>query len=72
MKLSPSRQTLMALLEEVDPDIKEMMLRPSGEMDYLVMDMYTDPGNFILGWQAMRDRKEENRRRHTLDILGKK
>jgi hypothetical protein len=54
------------ILEEVDVDIRESMLKDSKQQklhsfkNYKVYHLLPDPANTILGWQALRDRKKQN------------
>jgi hypothetical protein len=58
------RDTMAKLLEEVDPDIKELMLSDSdtathpGGLKYRVWELVESPMLVVLEWQAMRDRKK--------------
>ncbi|MBL0320511.1 MAG: hypothetical protein IPP74_14645 [Alphaproteobacteria bacterium] len=50
------------LLEEVDADIKELMLSVDeniGGQDYFKWQLLSDPINAIINWQALRDRKHD-------------
>jgi hypothetical protein len=53
------QELIRKILEEVDPDIKEIMLAVGeNEPNYENFQLLTDPANTILNWQAMRDRKK--------------
>lgn len=45
------------ILNEVDEDIKEAMLKKDGRNR--AFEMIPDPANTILAWQNMRDRKKK-------------
>lgn len=56
-------QIIEKILDEVDEDIKEQMLKTYHSSDGLIFPTYyllQDPANTILGWQALRDRKKTN------------
>lgn len=55
-------ETIEKILEEVDIDIKEQMLKTEKYSDgsiYKTYQLLHDPANTILGWQALRDRKKQ-------------
>jgi len=45
------------LLQEVDEDIRELMLKPNRNTEYKGYHLLPDPTNTILSWQYMRDYK---------------
>lgn len=53
------KEVVEKLLEEVDPDIKELMLTKQkvGNNEYFTYELQPDPAMVILNWQALRDRK---------------
>lgn len=60
--MSLYQEIIEKILQEVDPDIRELMLKESkacGEKDrlYKGYELLSDAGNVILNWQALRDRK---------------
>lgn len=52
------KEVISKLLREVDPDIRECMLIWDEKDQNYNWEFFTDPGNFILNWQAMRDREK--------------
>ncbi len=50
------KELIEKLLEEVDPDIREIMLRVSNE-GYEYWTTLKDAPNTILQWQSLRDRR---------------
>jgi hypothetical protein len=61
--MSPYREIIANLLEEVDADIRELMLKNDPKENMAAYMFLTDPANTILGWQAMRDRKKEKEKK---------
>lgn len=58
------QEIIEKLLEEVDSDIKEIMMKKepiggSEEYFYKGYQLLPDPANTILGWQAIRGKKKE-------------
>ena len=56
------QKIIETLLEEVDPDIKAMMLKVEeyrNKSGYKNWELLTDPTGTILRWQEMRDRKRQ-------------
>lgn len=66
--MSLSQEIIEKILQEVDPDIREIMMREEKERyplfgrdsaTYKGYQLLPDPANTILGWQAMRTAKKE-------------
>lgn len=54
--MSLYQETIEKILNEVDTDIREQMLKIEPN-NYKAYELLQDPANTILGWQALRDRK---------------
>lgn len=53
------KEIINKILDEVDPDIRDVMLRIeecNGKREYRNWELLHDPANAILNWQSLRDR----------------
>ena len=52
------------LLDEVDSDIKEVMLKETeGSYPSKAYELFSDAPNFIIRWQELRDRQNVNKKK---------
>ena len=58
------QEIIEKILDEVDPDIKEIMLRTETiqQVPCKGYDLIPDASNTILSWQLLRDNKHGNKR----------
>jgi hypothetical protein len=58
---NPYREIIEKILDEVDVDIKNAMMKWDEKESFPAWCMLVDPANAILQWQALRDRKFLNK-----------
>ena len=58
--MSIYKDIIEKILSEVDPDIREAMLKTDGQ--YKAYDMLPDPANAIINWQLMRNKNGTKQR----------
>lgn len=54
--MSPMREIMAKLLPEIDPDIRELLEKKEGDMEY--WQYLPNPTQTVLDWQYMRDYKK--------------
>ena len=57
--ITPYTEAIEKILDEVDVDIKNAMMKWDEKENLPTWQFFTDPANTILGWQFLRDRKKQ-------------